>query len=625
MFCDSLEAYGSDWTPALVEEFAERRGYDLLSELYRMVLDDPIGAEPEASRLRADVGRTLAELFEENFMAEIRGWAADHGVPFRIQSYGTPPALISSYRHADLIEGEGWGWTELTQTRWASSAAHLYGAQVVSSEVWTWAHSPSFRATPLNLKGEAHDHLLAGINQFVGHGWPYSPIDATGIGWIFYAAAALDDRNPWWPAMAPLARYLARLCDLMRQGSAVTDVLVYISDHDVLSRMGAAIGGTLDPWREARALVDPEVLRLLRQGGWDYDLVDDVGLAALPADESRPVIMSGSRSLDPAAHAWFERYLADGRPVIAVRAQISLAGAVVSKATQLPALLTDRGVLGVRLDPPQTDIGVVRRRIGAVDVCLVINTGPQVREFDVRPASPHSRYEQWDADLGHAVGAGPVAGGVAVQLQPYQATVIVLSDQVLALPEGNPVPSRRLDLSAGWTVTVPGLRVEVALPHVWEDDPRWPHAATTARYGVTVELPELDPEAGIVLDLGECAPAVLIGPEAEGMRGHSYRVAVEPPVGVVAEVVVNGVDCGVLWAPPYRVEVSRAIRSGDNAIEIVVHGSAAHALADDPGLLDVAQKTEQRHGRRARLQDVDRATEGLQSGLLSIPALLVTS
>ena len=34
-----------------------------------------------------------------------------HGVPFRIQSYGEPPATMSSYRFADLFEGEGWGWT----------------------------------------------------------------------------------------------------------------------------------------------------------------------------------------------------------------------------------------------------------------------------------------------------------------------------------------------------------------------------------------------------------------------------------------------------------------------------------------------------------------------------------
>ena len=167
VFCDSLEVYGSDWTAALPAEFARRRGYDLLALLYRLTVDGP-----DAARLRADFHRTLVELYEENFVAVCQRWAVRRGVPFRIQGYGTPPATISSYRFADMFEGEGWGWREITQTRWASSAAHMYGRSVVSAEVWTWVHSPSFRAIPLDLKGEAHDHLLNGINQLIGHGWP---------------------------------------------------------------------------------------------------------------------------------------------------------------------------------------------------------------------------------------------------------------------------------------------------------------------------------------------------------------------------------------------------------------------------------------------------------------------
>ena len=106
VFCDSLEVYGCDWTPNLVAEFAARRGYDPLPELYLLVVD-----HPDAARFRADYHRTLAELYEENFVAGCQRWAAARGVPFRIQCYGTPPRRVSSYRFADLIEGEGWGWT----------------------------------------------------------------------------------------------------------------------------------------------------------------------------------------------------------------------------------------------------------------------------------------------------------------------------------------------------------------------------------------------------------------------------------------------------------------------------------------------------------------------------------
>lgn len=41
-------------------------------------------------------------------------------------------------------------------------------------------------------------------------------------------------------------------------------------------------------------------------------------------------------------------------------------------------------------------------------------------------------------------------------------------------------------------------------------------------------------------------------------------------VAVMAEVKLNGKDLGILWKPPFRVEVSNAIRSGENQLEVKV-------------------------------------------------------
>ena len=53
------------------------------------------------------------------------------------------------------------------------------------------------------------------------------------------------------------------------------------------------------------------------------------------------------------------------------------------------------------------------------------------------------------------------------------------------------------------------------------------------------------------------------------------------PVGEVAQVQVKGIDCGLAWAPPYRVEITKAVQTGDNKIEIIVYNTAANALAAD--------------------------------------------
>ena len=246
VFCDSLEVYQADWTAGILEEFGRRRGYELRPRLYELLVDTT-----GSRRLRIDFHRTLSELYEENFVAVFQRWAAGHGVPFRIQSYGEPPATMSSYRFADLFEGEGWGWTSIPETRWASSAASIHGRSVVSAEAWTWVHSPSFRATPLDLKGEAHEHFLSGVNQLIGHGWPYSPSGGPGPGWIFYAAGALDDRNPWWPVATDLFGYLHRLSWLLQQGTPVRPVKVYVPASDAYAEMHGSAESVSD-----RATVD---------------------------------------------------------------------------------------------------------------------------------------------------------------------------------------------------------------------------------------------------------------------------------------------------------------------------------------------------------------------------------
>ena len=199
VFSDSLEDYGSDWTPALLGEFQRRRGYDLRPHLLALSMD----TGPETPAIRHDWGRTLTELADENFLKPMQAWAHEHHTLLRSQTYGFPPVTLSSNRFEDLPEGEGKAtfemWREFSDTRWAASAGHLFHRPVISSETWTWLHSPAFRATPLDMKAEADLHFLQGINQLVGHGWPYSPEAAGEPGWRMYAAAALNAHNPWFP------------------------------------------------------------------------------------------------------------------------------------------------------------------------------------------------------------------------------------------------------------------------------------------------------------------------------------------------------------------------------------------------------------------------------------------
>ena len=575
VFCDSLEVYKGDWTPGIFEEFAKRRGYDLRPRLYELFADTG-----EWRQLRIDFGRTLSELYEDNFLKVFQQWAAGHGVPFRIQSYGEPPATMSSFRFADIFEGEGWGWTRIPETRWASSAAAIYGRSVVSAEVWTWVHSPSFRATPLDLQGEAHEHFLSGVNQLIGHGWPYSPTDGPGLGWIFYAAGALDDRNPWWPVATDLFASLHRLSWLLQQGTPVRPVKIYIPASDAYADTGADEPNNL--YRVVRRLIPESIPRTIREAGLDYDLIDDDAIAVVdPADVPLIVVPEGTTT-PPETKRWLDAVVASGGQV------------VTDPAEYLPA---------APITPPP-GVGVVHRRLDDGDFYFVANTGaePRTLTFD-RPM------ENWSTSDEPTL---------ALTLYPYESAVLspttgtattAPTEQVVGPVQGN------------WSVAFDHNIRPVTLPHRWEDDPELATYSGSATYEVELQLEHTDGK--LFLDFGPGEP---VAPDSEPyLPSNSYRALIIPPVGVAAEIYLNETPCGTLWAPPYRVDITQAAHSGANALRVVVHNTAANALSADQHLLEATATVTKEFGRRFDLQHVEHAADYLNSGLLAVPTIIRTS
>ena len=94
VFSDSLEDYGSNWTPDLLAEFRNHRGYDLTPHLPALIGD----AGPETAAIRHDWGQTLTELANEDFLKPMQAWANQHGTQLRSQTYGFPPVTLSSNR-----------------------------------------------------------------------------------------------------------------------------------------------------------------------------------------------------------------------------------------------------------------------------------------------------------------------------------------------------------------------------------------------------------------------------------------------------------------------------------------------------------------------------------------------
>ena len=52
----------------------------------------------------------------------------------------------------------------------------------------------------------------------------------------------------------------------------------------------------------------------------------------------------------------------------------------------------------------------------------------------------------------------------------------------------------------------------------------------------------------------------------------------------IASIKINGIKCGTLWTKPYIVEVSKALRPGENNIEIEVSNTWMNRLIGDQEL-----------------------------------------
>ena len=665
VFSDSLEVYQAGWTAALPERFQQRRGYDLLPVLHLLEID-----APGADQVREDYGRTLSELVEEGFVATCRAWAEEHGVRFRLQGYGQPPITLSAQRGAHLIEGEGAGWTALTQSRWASSAAHLDRREVVSSEVWTWVRSPAFRAAPLDLLGEAHEHLLLGITHFVGHGWPYTAPDAPGLGWTFYAAGALDDRNAWWPAMPELTAHLTRLCAALRLGAPGAEVALYLPYADVR----AARGRGHDLWAACRAHIGEQLPAAIRRAGYDLDLLDDDALAALDPAAYPVVVLPRVSRLPAETRRWLDRVRAAGGSVLAVdspaypagqqlslpeedgddarlrdHATLAMVGArggsdaegeegadgegadgeAAGGKNPLAAALRGAHTPPLLLSGDGGEVGTVHRRLADGDLHLLAHTGPRRREVEVTPRDPRRALALHDPA---EPGLRPLPStGARLVLHPYQAVLLLATDQPLPAPDGaapatdaahgpaqtgtaEPEP---IALDGPWTASRPGEAPRaVTLPHLLTGQD-----AADLRpllLETTVTLDEDTARGPLVLDLGPGRAVPHTG------EGSGYRALLEPPVREIAVLEVDGEELGVLWRPPYRIALTGRLRAGTSRLRLRIHGTTAAAAALPENAEAAAGQVAAAHetyGERFQPQELERMLDGVATGLASVPVL----
>jgi hypothetical protein len=228
-FNDSYEvddAKGSaNWTPALLQEFNKRRGYDLRDHLPALFGHD--GKEKNA-RVVSDYRETISELLYDNFTQQWRDWAHGKSALVRNQAHGSPSNILDLYAAVDIPEIEG---IEPLRLKMASSAANVTGKRLVSSETATWLNE-HFTSNLSAIKLAIDQCMLNGVNHIFYHGTAYSPPGEPWPGWLFYAAVHLNPRNSLWNDVDALNNYVTRCQSFLQKTTSANDVLLYFPIYD---------------------------------------------------------------------------------------------------------------------------------------------------------------------------------------------------------------------------------------------------------------------------------------------------------------------------------------------------------------------------------------------------------
>lgn len=292
-FNDSYEVYNADWTADFKDEFKKRRGYDLSPYIKYLVSDE----ENEITgRIKSDYRETMSELILHNFTDNFTNWAHSKDSKNTNQAHGSPGNLLDLYAAVDIPESETFGSTkfdiqglkrnledintkevpDINMLKFASSAANITGKPLISNESFTWL-TEHFKTSWSQVKPEAEQIFLSGINHIFYHGTTYTPADVQFPGWLFYASTNFVPENSLWPNIKGLNSYIERTQSVLQSGKSDNEILMYWPVYDQwASPKGKDMAfkiHNIEKWLHPTVFY--ENLEKLGKSGYSLDMVSD--------------------------------------------------------------------------------------------------------------------------------------------------------------------------------------------------------------------------------------------------------------------------------------------------------------------------------------------------------------
>ncbi|MBQ3722664.1 MAG: hypothetical protein II851_03035 [Bacteroidales bacterium] len=582
MLVDSYEAGPATWSRHLPEEFLARRGYALQPWL-PVLAGEIIGSAERSEQFLVDWRKTLGELFAENYqrLNELIG------------EYGMKGTYIESHETGRAFMGDGMDikkratvpmsaiWmTEspsgsmlaaaISDIRESASVAHIYGQNLTAAESFTvnGDNKRAYTYHPGNIKRIADIALASGLNRFVIHDSASQPSDDYLPGLALFRYGQWFHRNETWALYARVwTDYLARSCQMMQTGRSVADILLFYGED---TNATGQYGG--------------EYLSYLPRipVGFNFDYANpDVLLHAVKPESGCLVTESGQRYRVLVLGGLCRKYMSDE-----IRARIETlkaAGVLVCFEDELPATIANAGLApDVVLDGsavglwndgflfggkvPQNSRGhdctiagiqFVHRTCSGTDLYWLGNFTQKEWRGKVHFREGGHCAALFNAEDGSMYRIPRDGDAVELTLKAGDAVFVVLTDQPLDLPEAKPEYSAReiMPLERWWDVEFHQKGGESAMETFSElndwttniGDPVVRYFSGTAHYSSVFTVP-----AGALTGLKE----------ARIDLGVVY---------VMAELIVNGHNAGVLWRTPFlSPDLLPWLHEGENTIEVNV-------------------------------------------------------
>ena len=258
----------SNWTPDFLDQFKQRRGYDLRNYLPQLFARD---STEVSRRVLLDYRQTISDLVLEHFTKPWQAWAAGQKKMVRNQSHGSPANILDCYAVVDIPETEG---EDILRFKFATSTANVMGKPLASSETATWLNE-HFQSSLGDVKQAVDKYFVGGVNHVFWHGTNYSPQKDAWPGWLFYAAVHFTPANPFWKDFGTLNNYVARCQSFLQQGKPDNDVLLYFPFNDKNNMPGRDMLNHFDGMEGFDKTVFKETAEWLLKKGYAFDLISD--------------------------------------------------------------------------------------------------------------------------------------------------------------------------------------------------------------------------------------------------------------------------------------------------------------------------------------------------------------